>query len=205
MELREFLETARDDVPCGIAAAIGLRHRLVQRACAKVVDVPRIGLADVVEQFLRARRQPNDCLRAQELAADRDGDVALADVDAIDLDARLARGEHDVEPVIDEQHDVFCLAERLQDIRCLAAERDELSGRSRLRADLQAGEAILDRRPDDVPDGPAQGVLRSHHEICRDIKFFAHVHSCLSPSLFPASVSSARRFSSRCSLPCIIS
>ena len=82
MELREFLETARDDVSRSIAAAVGLRRRLVQRAGAKVVDVPCIGLTDVVEQLLRARRQPDDCLSSQELAADRDGDIALADVDA---------------------------------------------------------------------------------------------------------------------------
>ena len=88
-----------------IATAVLLRRRLMERSRAEVVDSACVSMAHVVEQFIRARRQADNGLLSEVLAADSCRDVTLADVDAIDLDARLARRQCNVEPVVDEQDD----------------------------------------------------------------------------------------------------
>ena len=105
VEFRQLRETSRDDMALSIATAVLLRRRLMERSRAEVVDSACVSMAHVVEQFIRARRQADDGIIPEVLAADSCRDIALTDVDAVNLDARLARRQCDIEPVVDEQDD----------------------------------------------------------------------------------------------------
>ena len=101
MECGQVLKALGDDGAIGCASAVALGLGLVERADAQVVDQAHVGGLDVLEHLLATGRKAHNGIGAQQLAADLDGNVALAYVHAIDGNALLARGKHTVQTVID--------------------------------------------------------------------------------------------------------
>ena len=139
-EFTQVINTFRDDGAVGCESAVALGGRFVQRTNAQVVRKAHVRGFHVLKHLVRACGETHDCIGAEELAARFNGNVGLPDVHAVDLHARLPRGESHVEPVVDEQRDLLARARALDGACCLAGASYELARRAHLRAHLHAGE-----------------------------------------------------------------
>ena len=101
MEGGQVLKALGDDRAIGRASAVALGLGLVEWADAQVVDQAHVGGLDVLEHLLATGRKAHDSVGAQQLAADLDGNIALAHVHAVDGNTLLACGEHAVQTVVD--------------------------------------------------------------------------------------------------------
>ena len=112
----------------------------MQRTNAQVVHKAHVRGLHVLKHLVRACGETHDRIGAEELAARLDRNVGLPDVHAVDLHARLPRGEGHVEPVVDEQRDFLVRTRALDGVGGLVCAGHELARRAHLRAHLHAGE-----------------------------------------------------------------
>ena len=95
----------------------------------------------------------------QKFAADLDGNIALANVHAVDSDALLARGEYAVQTVVDQQGDLAGLAGLCDCLRGVAGQCDDLAGACHLGAHLDAGKAGVERLGHHIAHGAPERVF----------------------------------------------
>ena len=91
-------------------------------------------------------------------------------MDAVDGDAEFPCGQHEVEPVVNEERDAACKTELCAHVSAGAHEREQFACCRGLRAYLQTGEARHQRRADDVGNGAAMRVFGADDEIRGNIE-----------------------------------